>query len=253
MDLKFLDDEDPVVPVKVVTTPKILIHDPAKTNFVEESKVFGTFTELPFVQEAVRIARDEGIIVVKNLQEAFQRRSLTMPVTDQNATIEMFGENKNKEVEVQRALTIRESVTVFRSAQSEDKMRATLRSNFFWVSLMKMVGTVTEEDEENSSLVFYLRFRLNRAIDFIARNPNDTTSCQRAKNSINEISESLAACGYPLFPLETNGVHEEFLKPEGFTFLQFANHLRNRPVNRAVSDDKIQSEFIRRLTLIHNS
>lgn len=255
MNLDFLDDENPA-PTVVKSTPAVLIHDGAKTDFTEESKIFGSFLELPFVQEAIQIAKDEGVIVTKNLAEAFQRRSLVVPTTNQQASPEMFGDAKNKELEAQRALTIRECTIIYRRAQSEDKMRAVLRSNAFWYSIMKTVGTVTEEDEEHSSIIFYLRFRLNRAVDYIrtkaASNvPAEMENCSRAKNMLNEISSSLEACGYPMFPLETLGFHEEFLKPEGFTFLQFANHLRNRPLDPKIADDKIQAEFIRRLTLIH--
>ncbi len=222
-DMSFLDDDEEPKAV----APGIMNFDATKADLVNDTPRSREFKQLPFVQEAIKYAQGFGFEVVENLQAVFGKRNLLLSTGNPAVTPEVLGTKALEKFQPTKAVTVREAEILYRR-------QTNLANRFLQHALFTFASFITESTDDGDYVVFYIRYRYNRALDWLKANPNgDPARTTKAKDGLRSASESLAAYGFPLHDLEVStGFHLELLKPEDKTFRQFFSALPANPAER---------------------
>lgn len=129
----------------------------------------------------------------------------------------------NHRISKKKSLSFREADCCFRRGQD-------LTNALFWETIFVFCSTVFEEEPYCKNGVYELRARFNAGIKYLQQN-KDETKVKAAKERLAMLSNALKELGYPLYKEEkSNGIEQEFLKPEWMTWDEFNRELKfNKP------------------------
>ena len=204
-DMSFLDGGDTkiVPPVSTGNKPKsppvVKIHYDTKIAHLEQE--FSVSIETPYVQRSIALVKSLGYSIGLNLRTVLESRA-----------------------KGEKVVTYREADIMLRSNVNESN------HEFLLKSLVQFDSYMTEEDSSFSLNIFGLRARYNKGKAWVKQDiPNRTeTQLITGITRLQEIEQELEGMHLSFQPEEKEtGFHQEFLKPEYMTWVQFENKMRN--------------------------